>query len=43
MDLAKIQSLIDGLCNFAVVGLILFAVGSIVVFYKVFKHDLSQD
>ncbi|HEY9791621.1 MAG TPA: hypothetical protein V6D22_14555 [Candidatus Obscuribacterales bacterium] len=38
-----IHALISSLCHYAVLGLILIAVASIVIFFKVFKSDFSQD
>jgi hypothetical protein len=42
MDMAKIYDFITGLCDFSVVFLILFAIGAILFFLKVFKSDFSK-
>ena len=42
-QLDNLRNLIMGSCDFAVILLILIAVGSIVLFLKVFKSDLGMD
>jgi hypothetical protein len=39
----NLRNLIMGSCDFAVILLILMAVGSIVLFMKVFKSDFGQN
>lgn len=39
----SVRNLIAGSCDFAVIGLVLLALGSILLFMKVFKADFSQD
>lgn len=42
-QLENLRNLIMGSCDFAVILLILVAVGSIVLFLKVFKGDFGMD
>ena len=42
MNIDNIYSLISDMCNFTSVILIALAVGSIVVFARMFKHDFEQ-
>lgn len=39
----SVRNLIAGSCDFAVIGLVLLALGSILLFLKVFKADFNQD
>lgn len=39
----ELRNLISGSCDLAVIGLILLALGSILLFFKIFKADFSQD
>jgi hypothetical protein len=41
MDLAHIFGMVDGLARLATVGLILVAIGSIVIFLRVFGADFN--
>jgi hypothetical protein len=41
MDLAKVFGMFDGLMHIATVALILVAIGSVVVFYRVFQADFN--
>jgi len=41
MDIAKLFGMFDGLMRLATVGLILVAIGSVVVFYRVFQSDFN--
>lgn len=42
MDIVNLLNIVDGVARLATVGLILMAVGSIVVFYRVFQADLNR-
>ena len=42
MDMGKVHGLVSFLCSFATLSLIALAVGSIVIFVKVFKSDFSN-
>lgn len=42
-QVANLHNLIVGSCDFAVILLILLAVGSIILFLKVFKSDFGRD
>lgn len=39
----SLHDLIAGSCDFAVIGLVLMAVGSILLFFKLFQADFKQD
>lgn len=41
MDISKIFGLFDGLMRIATVALILLAIGSVVIFYRVFQSDFN--
>jgi hypothetical protein len=41
MDLAKVFGMFDGIMRIAMVALILVAIGSVVVFYRVFQQDFN--
>jgi hypothetical protein len=41
--MAGIYELVSELCHFAVVALVVIAVASIFVFFKIFRADFSQD
>lgn len=41
MDIAKLFGMFDGLMHIATVALILVAIGSVVVFYRVFQADFN--
>jgi hypothetical protein len=42
MNLAGIHELVQGLCHLAVFLLVAIAVGSVLIFFKVFKSEFSE-